>query len=80
MALVFARTETKWFHKYCWDRATGIFFFNGRIAFSHVNGVRAMPAMASSCLIIYGKNNRDYVLNAIKNNKLKGVYVETIKL
>ena len=76
IALVFARTETKWFHKYCWQRATGIFFFEGRIAFSHVNGLRGMPAMASSCLVIYGENNRDAVMKAIKACDIKGVYVE----
>lgn len=32
-ALIFARTETKMFHKYIWDRADGVFFFKGRLFF-----------------------------------------------
>ena len=35
-----------------------------------------MPAMASSCLVIYGENNRYAVLDAIKSGGIKGIYVE----
>ena len=57
IALVFARTETAWFFESVWHRAHAVFFFKGRIAFYHVNGVQGDSAGAPSCLVAYGKDN-----------------------
>jgi hypothetical protein len=57
IALIFARTETIGFHEHIWNRADAIFFFKGRLKFFHVNGVEGGSANAPSCLVAYGKEN-----------------------
>lgn len=54
IALVFARTETRAFHRHVWRKACGIFFFSGRLSFFHVTGKQGGTAGAPSCLIAYG--------------------------
>lgn len=41
IALIFARTETKWFHDYVWRKAHGILFIHGRLHFHTEDGIRA---------------------------------------
>jgi hypothetical protein len=55
IALIFARTETRGFHKEIWNKATSIFFFKGRIKFFYVDGTQGDCANAPSCLVAYGK-------------------------
>ena len=57
IALLFARTETGIFFPWVWDYATAIMFLRGRICFYTVEGHRAGPAGAPSCLIAYGTEN-----------------------
>lgn len=38
IALIFARTETVGFHETVWQKASGVFFFRGRLCFHHVTG------------------------------------------
>src|SRR5574343_784844 len=57
ICLVFARTETQWFHEQVWQKANAILFFRGRIAFYHVTGEQGDSAAAPSVLIAYGENN-----------------------
>jgi hypothetical protein len=55
IALVFARTETAYWHNFIWPKASGVFFFRGRITFHHVTGQRAkFTGGAPSVLIAYG--------------------------
>lgn len=55
IALVFARTETKWFVETVWDKATSVLFLHGRIHFHRLDGSRAESnSGAPSCLIAYG--------------------------
>lgn len=69
IALVFARTETKWFHAEVWEKATGILFMKGRIKFYNIDGVEAKsPAGAPSCLIAYGMYN----FASLSNSNLPG--------
>jgi len=75
IALVFSRTESRWFHQFCWEKATGIFFFKGRISFYHVTGEKAMSATAASCLVAYGSDNAEKIKSAIANGSLQGVYI-----
>jgi len=35
IALIFARTETKGFHREIWNKAHAVFFFEGRLSFWH---------------------------------------------
>jgi hypothetical protein len=54
IALVFARTETKMFHKHIWRTAKALYFFEGRLTFYHSTGVKAnMSAGAPSCLVAW---------------------------
>lgn len=57
IALIFARTETKGFHREIWNKADAIFFFKGRLKFHHVSGEQGGTANAPSCLVAYGINN-----------------------
>lgn len=57
MAMVFARTDTKWFQT-VWNAATAIYFFKGRVDFYTPQGVRAtFNSGAPSCLIAYGEHD-----------------------
>ncbi len=69
IALVPARTETKGFHSWIWDRADAVFFFAGRLAFYNADGSVANGRFgAPCCLAAFGKNNTD----AIKASGIKG--------
>lgn len=58
IALTFARTETEMFHRWGWERATGMLFLRGRLHFHHADGTRAKAnAGAPSVLIAYGHLN-----------------------
>ena len=57
IALIFARTETRWFFRQVWQRASAVFFFKGRIAFYHVSGSVGGAAGSPSCLVAYGNIN-----------------------
>ncbi len=60
IALIFARTETKMFFDFVWNRADAILFLQGRLVFHHIDGTpAAMNAGAPSCLVAYGGNNAD---------------------
>jgi hypothetical protein len=60
IALIFARTETKMFFEWVWDRATAVLFIEGRLYFHHVDGSRAKAnAGAPSVLIAYDNYNAE---------------------
>lgn len=55
LALIFARTETAWFHDHVWRKADAIYFLRGRLNFYTPQGVRsAFNSGAPSCLVAYG--------------------------
>jgi len=69
IALIFARTETKGFHREIWEKADSVFFFAGRLRFHNVDGTQANAgANAPSCLVAYGENNTE----ALAESGLKG--------
>lgn len=72
IALTFARTETKMFAKYVWDKADAILFIQGRLRFFHVTGEQGDSAGAPSVLIAYGKNNSDI----LENCNIKGKFLK----
>lgn len=54
IGLIFARTETKMFRQYIWDKAVGVLFLYGRLKFYRPDGTAAsMTAGAPSCLIAW---------------------------
>lgn len=71
VALIFARTETKAFQKYCWQRADAMLFMAGRIKFRLPGGGVAGAAGAPSVLVAYGQANA----KAIQMSKIPGYVV-----
>jgi len=72
IALIFARTETRLFFEYVWNRATAVFFIKGRLHFHYVDGSRAKAnAGAPSVLVAYGSGNA----NALRNTTIKGQFI-----
>jgi hypothetical protein len=53
-ALVFARTETDYWHRWVWPYANAVLFLRGRICFHYPNGERSSSPGAPSALIAYG--------------------------
>lgn len=72
IALIFARTETKAFQKYCWSAADAMLFMAGRIKFRLPGGGVSGPAGAPSVLVAYGKNNAD----ALRRSGIAGYVVD----
>jgi hypothetical protein len=70
--LVFARTETKWFQKYIFARASGILFLNRRLSFYKVDGTPAeFGGGAPSVLVAYGEDN----LKALAESGIGGTLI-----
>ena len=73
IALIFARTETRFFFDHVWNDAHAILFIKGRLHFYDIHGKRAKAnAGAPSCLIAYGHLNAVSLLHANKEGKIKG--------
>lgn len=64
IALIFARTETKGFHRSIWEKAHSVFFFEGRLCFYHISGQKGGTANAPSCLISYDDDNTQAILTS----------------
>jgi len=77
LALVMARTETKWFHRTIWNEAHAIFFFKGRLYFYHVDGTKAKGNCgAPSCLVAYGRECAKELFYA--STEIDGFYIDLI--
>ena len=72
IALVFARTETKWFQDWVFPYAYSICFIRGRIKFYKEDGTEAAGnAGAPSVLIAYSDNDHDYLIRSQMGPVLK---------
>lgn len=76
VALVFARTETQWFHRCVWPFASGLFFFRGRLSYVHGKAASERQAYGGnaacpSVLVAYGDECRELV----RSVKLDGAFV-----
>lgn len=70
IALVFARTETIYWHTHIFPKASGLFFFEKRLSFYHVTGKRGnVNAGAPSVLISYGTECAEVLRNLIIGGK-----------
>lgn len=74
LCLVFARTETKWFHETVWEHlnATAVLFLKGRVRFCRVDGTQAGAAGAPNVLVAYGERARERLLAAVKQGAVQG--------
>lgn len=70
IALIFARTDTKGFHKTVWAKAHAVFFFKGRLKFYHVTGEQAGTANAPSVLVSYSPADTIAIMRAGLRGKL----------
>lgn len=68
IALIFARTDTKGFHREIFSKARGVFFLEGRVRFYHVTGEIGDTPNAASCLVAYS----DADVEAIRSSGLSG--------
>lgn len=75
IALIFARTETKGFHREIWQKADSVFFFEGRIKFFHSDGAPGEMPNAPSCLVSYDMNNTFAIAGAHQRGMIKGKLV-----
>ena len=71
IVLIFARTETKAFFDYVWDKADAILFLKGRLKFHYPDGSVGESAGSPSVLIAYGAQE----VAALENCKLPGKLV-----
>jgi len=54
IGLIFARTETRMFRKFVWEKAKAVLFCYGRLTFHHSTGEKGKTAAgAPSCLIAW---------------------------
>jgi len=75
IALLYARTDTEWFHRYVFDRAREMFFLKGRLRFYDVDGREAKnSAGAPSVLVAYGDEACER-LARLSNDKGRHVYL-----
>lgn len=75
-ALVFARTETRWFVQTVWRRASALLFLEGRLTFHHGDGTASKVGHNSggpSVLVAYG--DADWGVLAVATATLKGSLV-----
>jgi hypothetical protein len=72
IALIFARTETKWFVNEVWAKADSLLFLHGRLTFHHADGTVANHnSGAPSVLVSYGEENS----LILKKLKVQATYI-----
>lgn len=77
VALIFARTETKGFHRTVWEKAQSLFFFEGRLRFHTVDGKQGGTANAPSCLVsYYSFADTEAIGEALAKAEIKGKIVD----
>lgn len=68
--LIFARTETAMFQS-LWKYASALFFFAKRLRFCRPDGIEGESASAPSCLVAFGEQSK----NALINSQFRGSLV-----
>ena len=71
IALVFARTDTEWFHKYVSNAATAVLFLEGRVKFVDCNHNEAGTPGCGSMLVAYGEK----AALTLATSDVRGCYV-----
>lgn len=72
IALIFARTETKAFQKFVWEKADTILFLYSRIRSVRLDGSTGQGPGAPSCLVAYGQRN----VKALAESGIPGAFVQ----
>ena len=77
VALVFARTEVEWFHRWVWGKADAVLFPEGRLHFHHPDGSRARGnAGGPSVLAAYGRYNSRRLMTSGITGKFLPLWAE----
>jgi hypothetical protein len=72
IALIFARTETRAFFHYVWNRADAVLFLYGRLFFYRVNGSQMKSnSGAPSVLVAYGEEN----IGRLEQSGIQGKFI-----
>ena len=73
ISLIFARTETRMFFEWVWQRASAVLFLQGRLHFHYPDGRRSPTnSGAPSCLVAYG----DTAVERLRASGLPGAFVD----
>lgn len=71
LALIFARTDTRMFRDYIWDKALAVLFLYGRLKFYDTSGKQYDgDAGAPSCIVAWDKNGVDRLHRICETGKL----------
>lgn len=74
IVLIFARTESEYWHKFVWNYADAFLFIRGRIKFCNVDGsFGENTGPAPSVLVAYGQEN----VKILKNSGIEGAFLLT---
>ncbi len=77
-ALVFARTDTEWWHRYVFPVAHALVFCRGRVQFIRNDGKEFTGRYRSpspSVLIAYGSGDAERLCDAIQRSRINGNFV-----
>ena len=75
VAFIFARTETEYWQKYIFPTADAFLFVDGRVHFFHPDGTSPNgDSGAPSCLIAWGKNNSNKLMEICNSGSVKGAF------
>lgn len=73
ITLVFARTDTQYFHRFIFPVADSILFIEGRLTFYKPSGVKGKSnGGAPSCLVAYGDGNS----RALRESGIRGKFID----
>lgn len=75
IALIFARTETKGFHREIWEKAHSVLFFEGRLSFYTVDGKQGGAANVPLCLVSYRDIDTTIIAMTKNYGQIKGKLV-----
>lgn len=81
IALVFARTETRWFCQHVWPHATGLLFVEGRLRFIRGDDLEGPGhnATSASVLVAYGVGNAIRLSRAAASGSIRGRFIMSFK-
>lgn len=78
IALVFARTETRWFQRFVLNHpnVSAVVFQEGRLRFHRANGEVGDAPPASSAWIAYGEEGARRLKRAVREGQIRGCFLE----
>ncbi len=78
-ALLYARTDTAWFHESIARKASLIALVRGRVQFVRRDGTPGTASPAPSMLVAYGAEDAMRLCSAIREGKIKASILMTVE-